>query len=461
MSFKNAAGTSPPLSGVYRTVWRWHFYAGVIVMPFLLLLTLTGGLYLFKDEIDRLAYSQMLNVPVRAQHARPQQWSEAASNAAQGRVANLLIPASPTEAVRLRVDRPDGHQRTVFVNPYTAEVTGITTYGGVTETIRKLHSLSLFGAKLEMALNILVEIVAGWAIILCATGLYLWWPRKRQGAVFSLRETDARRRPFWRDLHAVTGFYTAGVIIFLAVTGMPWSAIWGDRFMGMMRDTQLGRPPAPASQPWLKEEPHHAPEGQGWTMEHTVLPLDESHSLHTARPSLERVGQTVRASDMARPFLINIPKDSRNSWTVSTQPQKVEDTRILYIDATSGAVKADVTYGDFGIMAKGMEWGIMVHKGIQYGWINRTLMLGGCIGVWLLAISGTIMWWKRRPPRLSPPSLGAPSPKRPPQPWAVLAIVLPLAILYPLTGISLLVALLIDRIVLRRVRSKRPVSVNL
>ena len=34
------------LSGAYRAVWRWHFYAGVFVMPFLMLLALTGAIYL-------------------------------------------------------------------------------------------------------------------------------------------------------------------------------------------------------------------------------------------------------------------------------------------------------------------------------------------------------------------------------------------------------------------------------
>ena len=36
----------------YNAVWRWHFYAGLLVLPFLMLLALTGGLYLFKAEID-------------------------------------------------------------------------------------------------------------------------------------------------------------------------------------------------------------------------------------------------------------------------------------------------------------------------------------------------------------------------------------------------------------------------
>ena len=104
----------------------------------------------------------------------------AAARAGEGRAANITIPARADQAVRVRIDRPDGAQRTVFVDPHTATVTGVTAYGGVTETIKKLHSLSLFGGPVGTALNILVEIVAGWAIILCATGIYLWWPRRRQ-----------------------------------------------------------------------------------------------------------------------------------------------------------------------------------------------------------------------------------------------------------------------------------------
>jgi uncharacterized iron-regulated membrane protein len=40
-------------SAFYRTVWRWHFYAGLFVMPFILLLSLTGSVFLFKPQLDR------------------------------------------------------------------------------------------------------------------------------------------------------------------------------------------------------------------------------------------------------------------------------------------------------------------------------------------------------------------------------------------------------------------------
>jgi uncharacterized iron-regulated membrane protein len=84
-------------------------------------------------------------------------------------------------------------------------------------------------------------------------------------------------------------------------------------------------------------------------------------------------------------------------------------------------------------------------------------MLAGCIGVWLLGVSGLMMWWKRRPPSLSRARLNAPT--APPGPrirLAILGIVIPLCILYPLTGLSLVAVLLLD-FAARRLMRPRPV----
>lgn len=86
-------------------------------------------------------------------------------------------------------------------------------------------------------------------------------------------------------------------------------------------------------------------------------------------------------------------------------------------------------------------------------------MLAGCIGVWVLAISGLVMWWKRRPPGMKPARLGAPiAPPGARVRTAVLGIVIPLSILYPLTGLSLLAALLLDWIVRRLAAAARPAT---
>ncbi len=428
-----------PLSGAFRAVWRWHFYAGLLVLPFLMLMALTGALYLFADAIDGAVYRDLSRVEVRTATASPDRWVAAAETGLGGKVVNVLVPARPDEAVRLTVDLPDGGQRTAFVDPYDARLIGDTGFGGVMETVKQLHSLILLGSWA----NYVVEIVAGWAIILVATGLFLWWPRGRGVGVVAIRAQDPKRRPFWRDLHAVTGLYAGAVIAFLVITGMPWSAFWGDQYMAAVKANGLGRPKAPAAaSPFIHaEHPADAPFGVGWTMEGMVMPTAQAGS-----PSLSRVIEAADGQDLARPYQVSIPSNPALAFTAARQVKQVEDTRSLYIDAATGAVRADIRYDQFGVGAKAFEWGIAVHQGTQYGWINRYLMLGGCIAIWLLAISGVLMWWKRRPPKLSKGRIGAPdAPPGPRVRAAVLGIVLPLAILYPLTGLSLIAALTIER----------------
>ena len=36
----------------YRAVWRWHFYAGLITLPFVIVLSISGAIYLFKPQIE-------------------------------------------------------------------------------------------------------------------------------------------------------------------------------------------------------------------------------------------------------------------------------------------------------------------------------------------------------------------------------------------------------------------------
>jgi uncharacterized iron-regulated membrane protein len=48
------AGSGEP--SLYRRVWRWHVHAGLVCLPFLVLLALTGGLCLFKDAIEARVY---------------------------------------------------------------------------------------------------------------------------------------------------------------------------------------------------------------------------------------------------------------------------------------------------------------------------------------------------------------------------------------------------------------------
>ena len=76
-----------------RAVWRWHFFAGLLVLPFLLWLAVTGALYLYKPEIERQVYADWIHVtPARA--TLPLETLAARVGASVGGTRSRLLSAS-------------------------------------------------------------------------------------------------------------------------------------------------------------------------------------------------------------------------------------------------------------------------------------------------------------------------------------------------------------------------------
>lgn len=437
--------TTSPQDSLYRAFWRWHFYAGLLIMPVLMLMALTGGLYLFRADIDDVVYRPLMFVETSASQASPDAWARAALTAVPGRLAQVQTPAADNRSARLVVETPDGQRRAVYVDPHDGRVLGDIPDGGVMATVKQVHALAFAGP----IPNLLVEVVAGWAIVMVATGIVLWWPRGASGGVVTVRATPSKRL-FWRDLHAVTGLFAGGVIVFLAATGMPWSAVWGAQARKIVAVNDWGRPPVPTNGPAEVEDhsAHGGPPPAPWTLRETALAAPAAPAL-----PLGVVMRHVEALGLPHPYTVSIPAQPGKAWSASHMPDKVESTRTLYLDAATGQALADIRYGQFGPGAKAIEWGIAVHQGQQFGLANKLVMLAGCVAIWLLGISALTMWWKRRPQgRLGAPA--RPIDKR--VYWPLAGVVVPLALFYPLVGASLAVVLggdLLVRSVMSKVRA--------
>ena len=112
-----------------------HFYAGVFVGPFILIAAVTGLLYALVPQIDQAVHRHELTVDLVGEQRLPLADQIAAARAAypDGAVEKIRPPVEPADTtwVTLAVDDvPADYARTVFVDPYTAEVRGeLTTYG--------------------------------------------------------------------------------------------------------------------------------------------------------------------------------------------------------------------------------------------------------------------------------------------------------------------------------------------
>jgi uncharacterized iron-regulated membrane protein len=91
--------------------------------------------------------------------------------------------------------------------------------------------------------------------------------------------------------------------------------------------------------------------------------------------------------------------------------------------------------------------GIAIHEGRFFGPLNQALMFVAALITLILPMTGTIMWWRRRPQG----RLGAPAKPELPIRWGALALIITLALAFPLVGISLTIVLLLDFLVISRV----------
>jgi uncharacterized iron-regulated membrane protein len=455
-------GTVPvkeiPQGHFYRVIWRWHFYAGLLVIPIMVMLAVTGIIYLFKPQLDALMYPQHVT-PAGAFISLEQQLERVTTAYPAATISQIRPPAAPDRSSEVSLETAEGQNLTVFVNPYTGQVLGARDDdNNLQEWAVTMHGSMMIGTTGD----VLIELAACWGLVLVLTGLYLWWPRRANAVLGTLipRLQTKNKRIFWRDLHAVPGFWGAILIAFMIISGLPWAGFWGDTFAqvwnrypsNMWDDVPTSEMPAATLNEQVKTVP--------WAVEITPLPIStlphtghDHGSGHEHEHEFEPIGVDAVAAFAAQQhappgYTISLPEGIEGVYTISAFPPDPRDQMTIHLDQYSGAVLADIRWKDYSIVPKAVEMGIALHQGTFGGLVNQLVMLAVCLLIILLSVSGGIMWWLRRPKgRLGAPAMPANFPL-----WrGAVLILLVLAVIFPLVGASLLVALALDYLLVQRV----------
>ncbi len=427
-------------SALYRAVWRWHFIAGLLVLPFVIILAVTGGIYLFKDEINNAAYRDLRIVAPTDGPAQPASQITANALAAHPGTLKAYHPApAPDRTTEVKILGEDGLKNSVFVNPATGEVLGTLWDAGASGSpamyvVRKLHSLEYVG----WFGNRVIEAVAGWMVLLTASGVYLWWPRGKKVGTATIKAKKGR--PWWRDLHAVTGIYTAGFIVFLALTGLPWSKVWGGYFYDSAYALGLGMPDGY----WSAYPSSTVPAGEAldrtpWIMEKQAMP--QSAAANGVPAGIDQVVATVETLGIAPGYALNMPSGDTGVFTASVYPDDITQERVIHLDQYTGEVLYDATLADLGALGWAAEWGVSIHMGQAFGLANQLILLLSCVAMVVMCVAGGVMWWKRRPSgALGVPQI--PADWRIPRTLLVMAIVA--GVFFPLVGLTLIVLAVVE-----------------
>lgn len=443
----------------YRTIWRWHFYAGLFVVPMVFILSLTGAVYLFKPQVERWEERAYRGLPA-SDAVSPDAQVQAALAAFPGaRLHSYRLPERPGDAALVHLGLAGGEgtreaaMRDVFVSPQGTVVGVIDPETRIMEIVQDIHGQLLLGHRGSW----LVELAASWAIVMIVTGLYLWWPRGRGAAGVLWPRLSLGARTAWRDMHAVTGFWVSGLALVLLLTGLPWADVWGSAFkavraeMGWIKGAQDwtigGKAPA---------GPEHAEHDHAAMMAgHASMPGMDHAAMMTAPPvTLSAMVSRARAMELAFPVLVTPPgapgrfgREGGNDWTVRSDSQNRPLRVTVTYDAATGAEKGRESFADGHPIDRVVGYGVAWHEGRLFGWINQAVGVLTALMLVTLCVTGFVMWRKRKPGG----ALGAPPLPAERRLARFVPIVLLFAALLPMLAISLMLVLALEHLLLRRI----------
>ncbi|MFE7841379.1 PepSY-associated TM helix domain-containing protein [Streptomyces sp. NPDC057474] len=427
-------GTTKGWASLRPLVLRLHFYAGVLVAPFLLVAALTGGLYAASFTIEKIVYADRTTVAEVGDEQLPISEQVAAARKAHPEGTISAVRPSPEDdaTTRVMLTGVEGIDETntlaVFVDPYTAEVRGALEQYGSTGALPVRTWIDKFHANLQLGETgrLYSELAASWLWVISGGGLVLWFARRR--AQRKVRGTSGRRRTL--GLHGTVGVWAAAGFFFLSATGLTWSTYAG------------------ANIEVLRTELHQAtPAISATAGDHGGHDAASAEGDAAAEGDLDEILAAARAEGLGDPVEIVPPADASSTYVVK-QVQRSWPTKqdAVAVDPATSEVTDTLRFADFPILAKLSRWGIDAHTGVLFGLANQILLMALAASLVVLILWGYRMWWQRG--RAS--SFGRPIPRGswqqvPPQILVpALALIAVLGYFVPLLGIPLAAFIAVD-----------------
>lgn len=439
------------VSKLYYAAWRWHFYMGLFVIPFLTILAITGMAMLWIAWVDGRDGERTAVAVQEVVTAVSMQADAAVAAIPGGELKQYVAPRTEDVAALFRVDH-DGEATMVAVDPFTAQV--IETFPrrtGWYDFADNLHSELMLGVTGDRML----ETAASLTLVLIATGLYMWWPRNA-GWQSALLPKLGRDRGMWKSLHGAVGIWLSVFLVFFLISGLSWAGVWG----GKMVQAWSQFPAEKWDNVPLSDETHasmnHDRREVPWALEQTPMPAsgsDVGTAGVTGAVTIDSVDALAREIGFDARYQLNLPAGETGVWTLSRDSMNTDSTdpmadRTVHVDQYTGKILADVRFEDYSVAGKAMAVGIALHMGTLGLWsvLANTVV---CLSVLFLCASSVVLWWKRRPAnagRLAAP----PMPRELPIWQGALLVGLGVSMAFPMAGLALLTVLALDALILSR-----------
>ena len=370
-----------------RKIWLdIHLWLGLILGFFLAVFGLTGSILVFHAEINEWLNPAMMMVGVPTDGVDYQPMNaivNAAKAAVPDNAVNTFATYPRNEEAAFKFDYSVPLEKNevkenwqVYVNPYTAQVTGkrlmsasdnpfpFTFIGFVFE----LHYALFLG---EDPGYLIVGAMGVFLIISVLTGLVVWWPLtgKWWKALTIKFKASSERLNF--DLHKAFGFYSAIVLIPVLFSG-----VYMDVPQHVVPVLELFSPVT--YRYWFKSKP--APGKPSLTLAEALAIADQRYP--------------TGHSDW-----LYVAAELTGTYTVCKDGVQESGSlihrRCVVVDRYSGAILDvdDPTTGSVGEVFTDWQWPL--HSGQAFGWTGRILVFLSGLACPVLFVTGIIRWLQK------------------------------------------------------------------
>lgn len=373
----------------YLRLWHWHFFAALYVLPFILLLSLTGLVMLFGPWLDDWQFGEELTqsqtiLAAEGFGAGVDKWQRISPDQQRTEVQKtfpslyayqFIPPLSPEQSSIFKVRDANYLIQWVFVDPYTGKVQGHFAnddrwYSIAADLHRNMMLGKIGGGLIEIAVGLMLLLV-----ILGLSMALLKRPAVNKQRVIK----SSKQRSFWLNLHIQLGLLCSLVILFYSLSGMTLTGTWGQKLVKPYSSFPVEK----YAYSWPSNL-NEANKGASWSLaevmqQATVLgfSLEEGNRYRIALP-LHPTGVYTLMSIASSRDVLSPAQD-----------------RTVHIDRYSGDVLADIGWEDYSFQAKTMAAIIPLHFSTLGCW-NLVIAIIVCLGLLFMALTGAIMWYKRR-----------------------------------------------------------------
>ena len=384
-----------------------HLWIGLPSGIIVLLICMTGTIYVFNTEIRELSSPELYKVEqaVNAQRLSADELIAAVSSETGGQVISIKIPADLARSYILTVSMPEeptgntapsasekpstpAPRIQYWVNPYSGKILGSSAdKNSVTDFMQLMFSLHrwLLLDRIEEPLigelpnKKLGSYISGTATILFTlgviTGIIIWFPQKVRNWKQGLKiKWNANWKRVNHDIHNSLGFYSCIFLFMMGITGPQWSFEW---YKTGLRKT-LGTYQAP-----------DAPKPE--------LPKSDTSNINGSSSLLltDYIKSVDKVLDYKGDLTITMPADSSEAVLVNKTKTgffaPVAADKIYLDQYTSALIKTEI-FSEKPFNERVSNSIKALHVGDVYGKFSKIFYFLACLIATSLPVTGTLIW---------------------------------------------------------------------